>query len=75
MGFYDSEAGKKSRCRGIQVEAAYSMEIEGGWNRGVMSGDREEGKGCSFKPRAVLIEGRFHCEADMCNIWPDMCIN
>jgi hypothetical protein len=47
------------------------MEIEGGWNRGSMAGDQ-----VAVSSRgAVLIEGRFHCEADMCKEWPDKCIN
>lgn len=47
------------------------MEIEGGCNRGSMTGDQ-----VAVSSRgAVLIEGRFHCEADMCMESPDMCIN
>lgn len=57
------------------------------WERGRCSGGAERGKraasakvemeiercvesGC--EGGAVLIEGRFYCEADMCNEWPDI---
>ena len=49
----------------IEKNIVLSLEaIEGGSNRAAMT-----------EKKAVLIEGRFHCEADMLNEWPDMCIN